>query len=285
MLASYRFDLAIDLRKHMETRPVLKRAGARYTAGYDHKGKYSWLDVALEWNEDQASFRKRQHTGDDLNNLIDAVIAAGEDDRATVVPLRGTLPEGLIDPALFEKPVVCIHPTAGNDMKQWPAEYFTSLINQLITLEDVHVAVVGAPDDAEIASGILAGVVRPDAVWSFVGKLKLAELPTFIAKCSLFVGNDSGPKHIAAGLGVPTLGIHSGTVDSREWGPMGAMAVGIDRDMTCSPCYRSKLEDCHRGLACLRHILPGDVYRACRKMLALSAGGTSVGAGCDVVST
>ena len=271
LLVPYCFDLAIDLRKHMETRPVLRRAGARYTAGYDHKGRYPWLDIALEWNEDQASFRKRQHTGDDLNNLIDAVAAAGEDDRATVTPIRGSLPEGVSDDALFEKPVVCIHPTAGNDMKQWPPDYFTSLINQLIAQEDVHIAIVGAPEDSKIASSIIAGVLRPEAVWSFVGKLKLAELPAFIALCSLFVGNDSGPKHIAAGLGIPTLGIHSGTVDSREWGPMGASAVGIDRDMTCSPCYRSKLEDCHRSLACLRHILPGDVFRACKKLLALSA--------------
>jgi hypothetical protein len=66
---------------------------------------------------------------------------------------------------------------------------------------------------------------------------------------------------------------------------MGAMAVGMDRDMTCSPCYRSKLQDCHRALSCLRHILPGDVYRACKKMLALSRGSGLVGAGCDVVST
>jgi ADP-heptose:LPS heptosyltransferase/GT2 family glycosyltransferase len=287
-LAPYGFDLAVDLRKHMETRPVLRRTGARYTAGYDHKGKYQWLDIALEWNEDQASFRKRQHTGDDLNNLIDAIAAAGEDERATVTPVRGSLPKGLADDALFAKPVVCIHPSAGNDMKQWPADYFTSLINQLIALDDVHVAIVGAPDDAEIAAGILAGVVRPDAVWSFVGKLKLAELPAFIALCSLFVGNDSGPKHIAAGLGIPTLGVHSGTVDSREWGPMGALAVGIDRDMTCSPCYRSKLEDCHRALACLRHILPGDVYRACKKLLALSALQPEHGeilSACDVVAT
>ena len=108
-----------------------------------------------------------------------------------------------------------------------------------------------------------------DKVWSMIGKLSLAELPDFIAACALFVGNDSGPKHIAAGMGIPTVGIHSGIVDSREWGPIGNLAVGVDRDMTCSPCYRSKLEDCHRSLACLRQILPGDVHRICQRMLSI----------------
>ena len=271
-LAPNGYDLAIDLRKHMETRPVLLHTGARYLAGYDHKGRYPWLDVALEWSEDQASFRKRQHAADDLTNLIDAVLAAAEPDRSLIVPRRPPLPKTPWARKLYKKPVVCIHPAAGNDMKQWPADYFALLINQLQELEDVNIALVGGPDDEPIATAILGNVRDPDAVLSLVGKLKLADLPDFIATCALFVGNDSGPKHIAAGLGIPTIGIHSGIVDSREWGPIGELAIGIDRDMNCSPCYRSKLEDCHRALACLRQILPGDVYRACKRMLSLKYG-------------
>src|SRR6202043_1961723 len=53
-LAPHRFDLAIDLRKHWETRAVLRCTGARYFAGFDVKGKFPWLDVALEWSEDRA---------------------------------------------------------------------------------------------------------------------------------------------------------------------------------------------------------------------------------------
>ena len=66
---------------------------------------------------------------------------------------------------------------------------------------------------------IVGQVRHRDAITSLVGKLKLKELPVFMAACALFVGNDSGPKHIAAGLGVPTVGIHSGVVDAKEWGP------------------------------------------------------------------
>jgi hypothetical protein len=88
---------------------------------------------------------------------------------------------------------------------------------------------------------------------------------------SLFLGNDSGLKHIAAGLGIPTVGVHGGTLDPREWGPVGPSAVAIARDMVCSPCYLSKVEDCHRGLACLRQLEPGRVYDACKRLLLLAA--------------
>src|ERR1700761_2202906 len=92
-LAPNAYDLAIDLRKHMETRPVLLHTGARHLAGYDHKGRFPWLDVALEWSEDQASFRKRQHAADDLTNLVDAVAAAAEPDRGLIAPRPVILPE------------------------------------------------------------------------------------------------------------------------------------------------------------------------------------------------
>jgi ADP-heptose:LPS heptosyltransferase len=99
-------------------------------------------------------------------------------------------------------------------------------------------------------------------------RVALGELPRLLASCSLFVGNDSGPKHIAAGLGVPTIGIHAGVVDAREWGPVGPRAVAIRRDVACSPCYLAKVQDCNRGLACLTGIRPRDVYNLCVRFLA-----------------
>src|SRR5205823_6724682 len=105
--------------------------------------------------------------------------------------------------------------------------------------------------------------ICPEAVISLIGALPLADLPALLARASLFLGNDSGPKHIAAGLGVPTVGVHSGTVDVREWGPIGVNAVAVAREMVCSPCYLTNPQDCRRGLACLRELSPETVYQAC----------------------
>jgi hypothetical protein len=69
---------------------------------------------------------------------------------------------------------------------------------------------------------------------------------------------------------VPTVGIHSGTVDVREWGPIGPNAVAVAREVVCSPCYLSRIEDCRRGLVCLRQLGPDKVYEACQRLLLLS---------------
>jgi hypothetical protein len=66
---------------------------------------------------------------------------------------------------------------------------------------------------------------------------------------------------------VPTVGIHSGVVDPREFGPLGDAAVVVKRDMTCAPCYSAKREDCHRGLACLTGLSAADVLPLCRRLL------------------
>jgi O-antigen biosynthesis protein len=165
-----------------------------------------------------------------------------------------------------------VHPAAGAELKQWPPSYFASLINLLIEDEDVNVAIVGGADEVDLGEEVMKDVRFPDRVISLVGQFKLDELALFIESCALFVGNDSGPKHIAAALNVPTIGIQSGIVDAKEWGPSGEFAVAIRREVSCAPCYLTKREDCHRDVACLTGLSPGVVFATCQRLLEVKQG-------------
>jgi ADP-heptose:LPS heptosyltransferase len=255
-LAPEGFDLAVDLRKHPETRPVLQYTGGRYLAGFDHRSQFTWLDVGLDWGGDQAFARKRNHTGEDLVNLVDAIAAAGDADRTliTAPPAARPIP-GKKSNGSTRGRLVCVHPTAGNDMKQWPIEYFAALIDRLVEADGVQVALVGGPGDEATADRIVARLGHPEAVTSLVGKVPLSELPALLLGAALFVGNDSGPKHIAAGLGVPTVGIHSGTVDVREWGPIGPTP-------SLSPA-----KSCARPVICRSRRIAGAASCACASSL------------------
>ena len=162
-LVHRRFDLAIDLRKHWETRSVLRFTGARYLAGFDMKGKFPWLDIAVEWSEDVALIRKRQHTTDELVTLVDAVAAAADSSR-DVISERGralVADRKNLSPLIkriFRKRVVCVHASVGNEMRQWPAEYFSLLIDQLLEREQVHVILIGGPDEEVVGEKVLQGV-------------------------------------------------------------------------------------------------------------------------------
>jgi ADP-heptose:LPS heptosyltransferase/GT2 family glycosyltransferase len=269
-LAPRAFDLAVDFRRHPETRHILEHIGARMLAGYDLGGRFSWLDVALEWGGDSARQPKRNHASDELIRLADAVIAACSPELTVIAPQASnefSLPPDL-QARLFSSPVVCVHPAAGDLLKQWPAEYFAELINMLVKRHGVNVVLVGGPKDKDISSAVLSGVDLQHAVFDLVGRLALSELPSLLLRCALFVGNDSGPKHVAGGLGIPTVGIHSGHVDAHEWGPAGPLAIALQREMECGPCYLPSPKLCPRNLSCLTGFVPGRVYDMCRILLA-----------------
>ncbi len=270
-LAPYRFDIAVDLRKHLSTRHLLLCSGARVLAGYDSLEAFPWLDVVLEWESDKALQRKRSHIADDLVNLTAAIDAACQPARQLFDPKPVPMPVDELPHHvrhLFARPVVAIHPGAGNVMKQWPEKHVRALIELLIERDGVAVLLVGGTDDFAIASSIMQLVDRPDRVASVAGLTALRDMPRLIAACRLFIGCDSGPKHIAAASGVPTIGIHSGIVDPAEWGPMGERAVALYRDMSCAPCFLAKPEHCPRGLACVEMLDPALVHQMAQKFLA-----------------
>jgi O-antigen biosynthesis protein len=277
-LRPHRFDLAVDLRKHPSTRDVLKHTGARYLAGYDFQGQFPYLDIALDWDGDRRLQRKRSHVIDDLIALIDAIRHATESDRTLMQPAPEPMPLGDLPEdvqALFDRPVVTIHPGAGNITKQWPTEHFSALMDLLIEREKVNILMIGGPDEVEVVNELLGRVQNPRAVASMAGKTALSDLPRLLLRSVLYIGNDSGPKHIAAAVGLRTIGIHSGVVDPVEWGPLGPYAVALRRNMTCSPCYLASASDCTRGLACLKHLDVNEVYHAAVTLLRPALAGLS----------
>jgi ADP-heptose:LPS heptosyltransferase/GT2 family glycosyltransferase len=279
-LSPLRFDIAMDLRRQPDTRIILKHTGARWLAGFDEKYQNSWLDIAMEFEGDVERCAKRSHVTGSLLQFVDVVANACNADTQMIrhdLPCQREARDRLrlmpamtgVSRAFYERPIVCVHSGAGSVNKQWPASHFAGLIDLLVTEAKASILLIGGPDEASFVDQVLRLARRSRQIVSVVGKTSLKELPQALLACDLYVGNDSGPKHIAAGLGVPTIGIHSGSVDAGEWGPIGLRTVTIRRDMTCAPCYIARASDCPRALACLTGITVADVFRSCRRLLAL----------------
>lgn len=117
-------------------------------------------------------------------------------------------------------------PTANWSGKVWPADRFVSLFRALSErLPGARPAVFAGPGEAEraMASPVLAAL--PGAV-DLVGRLSLPEASACLARCRLFVGNDSGLMHLAAAAGAPTLGLF-GPTPASEYGPRGRRAAAV----------------------------------------------------------
>lgn len=107
-------------------------------------------------------------------------------------------------------PVLGVGPTANWIGKTWPADRFIEVINFLTgpggKMDGARVAVFGAPGEEEDARKVLAAVPEGRAL-DCIAKGSPGEAAAAIARCSFYIGNDSGLMHCAAAAGVPTLGL------------------------------------------------------------------------------
>jgi hypothetical protein len=65
-----------------------------------------------------------------------------------------------------------------------------------------------------------------------------------------------------------TIGIRSGVADAIEWRPIGRRAVALRRNMTSSPCYLARMDDCPRDLTCMRGLEPSAMQEVSEILLA-----------------
>jgi len=124
-------------------------------------------------------------------------------------------------------PVIALGPTANWTGKVWPPENFAALAHTLRAeiFPGARIAVFAGPGpfEAGLAAPLLAEI--PDAI-DLTGKLTLSEAAACLARCALFVGNDSGLMHLAAAAGTPTLGLF-GPTPAAEYGPAGRSTAPV----------------------------------------------------------
>jgi ADP-heptose:LPS heptosyltransferase len=118
-------------------------------------------------------------------------------------------------------------------MKRWPIERYIDLGLELVKRYGLGVLVLGGPDEVNLAQ-IVADAV-PNAV-SLAGELNLGQTIAILERCSVFVGNDSAPMHMAAAAGVPTVGIF-GPTNVTNFRPRGPSVEVLRAGLACSPCF------------------------------------------------
>ena len=127
--------------------------------------------------------------------------------------------------------VVGIHAGAGYPIKEWGEDRFRELADKIVS--ELGAKVIWFSDPGKPSPSLVgdnAGIV--------CASLPLRQFLAVLSCCHAFVGNDSGPMHMAAGLGVRVVAIFGPELP--EWfGPMGAgHEIVIRKGMWCRPCWR-----------------------------------------------
>lgn len=117
-------------------------------------------------------------------------------------------------------PFLAVHPWTSNPVKRWPAARYRELVR--VMAQRLPVVLIGGPEEREL----LSQVVPADhpRVIDLVGQVSLRQLAALLRCAALLVSNDSGPVHLAAAVGTPTVVLFGGSSPAagpRRWGPCG----------------------------------------------------------------
>ena len=190
---------ALVLNLHGGTRSqwITALSGARWRAGFAHHNFTFAYNVKIPRAQRILGVNRTVHTAE---HLASAVFALG----VPVQPIpRASLCAGQ---SPFTGRYGVIHPFASAPDKQWPADRFCELARYLELWNIKPVFLTGPRDDA--APYKAHDVVRDS----------LTNAMSVISKATVFVGNDSGPAHLAAGFGIPSV-VLFGSSNPAIWGP------------------------------------------------------------------
>jgi heptosyltransferase-2 len=232
-------------------------AGARRRVGYGGDFRRIFLTDALP----SKAYRSR-HLVDAYIELVKHVSGKVEEE----VPLPVVVPsyewEKDIQSFGLEEGYIVLSPGARyGGAKVWPIDRFTLLARLISKRTGLRIIVVGSTGEESNGEKILTkaglGTGR-----NLAGRCSVDELLSVLRGASLVIGNDSGPVHIAAAMGRPTVAIFGST--SPAWTAPRGRAVEIVRaDMECSPCFERECP--HGEPRCMMEIEPGHVCeKACR---------------------
>lgn len=243
-LRRHHFDMTIDITDTRTSRFISGLVGARVRVGYHpSESPLRWLGRRSANVKAKPFGYGEQHF---LYRYLSPLEALGIDLRVRFPALQPQPSETAKALALLDKfhlrpnAFVAVHAGASFPGRRWQPERFAAAIDRISAETGLDVVLVGGPDENEAVEKILAAAKTP--IVNLAGAVPLETLPALFKQARLFLGNDSGPMHMAAAAGIPVVGLF-GLQSPVRWGPVGAPSIPMRPSMPC---------DCVGGDLCKR---------------------------------
>jgi heptosyltransferase-2 len=280
------FDIAIIFPNSFRSAWECKRAGIPRRIGFaGHWRRFLLTDVVHESTAEQAVYEQRSVDGKTFRvkvfrslrhqseRYLDIVAYLGGNRNPAPPRVRLAIEEM---PALNKflrddgRPVVAINAGAEyGPAKRWPAERFAQTAIKVTEFADVRWLIVGGRDNVgisrEIETRLREATLEENSVVNVAGQTTLLDLCALLRFCKVLLTNDTGPMHIAAALGTPTVSIW-GSTSPELTGPLSSRSVIIREPVECSPCF---LRECPIDFRCMERVQVGTVVKAVLEQLGV----------------
>lgn len=154
--------------------------------------------------------------------------------------------------------------------KRWPLERYRDLTSKLVQELDAEVLLIGGPDDAALNAHLLEGLNVPEGrAKNIAGQTSFGELAAQLERCSLFIGNDSSPMHLAAAVGIPVIAIF-GPTSPREYGPYplnDPEHIALWHPSSEQPCFFLGKMQASEQCRCIEAVTLDEVWQAVQQLI------------------
>jgi heptosyltransferase-2 len=149
--------------------------------------------------------------------------------------------------------------------KQWFPERFGKLAEKIGKDFGSRILIFGSQEDKNVS--LLVGQHSGLPLINLTGLTSLSQAMALIARCRLFVTNDSGLMHVAAALKTPVIALF-GSTNSRRTGPRGESFRVISKPLSCAPCMKP---ECPERRQCMEQISVDEVYEEVKALWEFKA--------------
>ena len=256
-LKNRHFDLVIDLQGLAKSSLIALLSGCKNRIGYcEMREGSSFITRPISGLHAKGHIVERYL---DVARYLGATVEKG------VFPLPAVFEDASVDGLLSEGfvhgPYAVIFPGAGWQTKEWDVDRYAQLARLLIE-EGIYVVVSGGPPDAEKGEKIKK-LVNSEKLLNIVGRTDVPDIFALVRGALFCVGGDTGPLHIAAAVGTPTVSLFGPSSWERAH-PYGDLNTVVKTTAPCSPCFKRK---CPKTFICMDRITIDDVFEACKKHL------------------
>jgi ADP-heptose:LPS heptosyltransferase len=253
-LRSRNFDYCLNMSSSAYTALLLRLVGVEKHGGWvsDEEGNRI---IASDWAKLFATSVFHQNRHYNSINLVDVFRCSADVEQhpdKLLINVEETAlnhVKNLIANAGFTNkgPLIAIQAGASQTKRQWLPVKFIKLIEQLLTELDARIVLTGTSKELSIIEPIAKGV-NSNNVFVAAGKTNIPQLAALLSISDILVTGDTGPMHISAAVGTPTVAMFLASAFGFETGPYGKDHIVLQPIIACGPCNPNKpcaKPDCH----------------------------------------
>jgi len=266
-----KYDIVIDMEEYLNTSAIIAFFTGKERIGYSHGIRSNLYTETVPYND-------KQHV---VYTFLDLLKPLGIKKFIDKLPRlnysnsdKNNINRLLKNYKINEKNLLVgfgVGAAESAKSRMWPKERFAKLADYLIKKYNAKIILIGNKEEKRLINELQGLTENKNNSYNLAGKINVREMFYLISLCKLFIGNDSGPMHVATAQGVTTIGLFGCNLPIRfkPFGKNNYFLYKKNNQNACINIHKGEVGECKYGIenACVKKIKVSDVINLVDKIM------------------